>query len=202
MSQQSAASKPSLQGVRIKARKGAVKAQAKHEPTSIYPLFLFYFILSYFNNIFSVFRDQLYKHLETVPEADFDSFATKLVQAGSTLEFLKYADALFEIILVGGLLQPGGSFIDDGAPTSPFTVFNAKEPAEVDDIKKYAEVLNKLIRRFKPSFSTYHRFLLTSLLDINTFKSLSRNLHFQLYSSTYTAGRPHRKTSYRLQSDS
>ena len=41
MSQQSAASKPSLQGVRIKARKGAVKAQAKHEPTSIDILFLF-----------------------------------------------------------------------------------------------------------------------------------------------------------------
>ena len=113
--------------------------------------------------IFSVFRDQLYKHLETVTEADFDSFATKLVQAGSTLEFLKYADALFEIILVGGLLQPGGSFIDDGAPTSPFTVFNSKEPAEVDDIKKYTEVLNKLIRRFNPLFSTYCRFLLTAL---------------------------------------
>ena len=32
MSQQSAAAKPSLQGVRIKARKRAVKAQAKHEP--------------------------------------------------------------------------------------------------------------------------------------------------------------------------
>lgn len=129
MSQQSTAAKPSLQGVRIKARKGAVKAQAKHEP--------------------SVFRDQLYKHLETVPAGDFDSFATKLVQAGSTLEFLKYADALFEIILVGGLLQPGGSFVDDGAPVSPFTIFNAKEPAEVDDIKKYIEVINKLTRRYK-----------------------------------------------------
>jgi len=121
--------KPTLQGVRIKARKGAVKAQAKHEP--------------------GVFRDQLYKHLETVPENDFDSFATKLVQAGGTLEFLKYADALFEILLVGGLIQPGGSYVDDGAPVSPFTVFNAKEPANVDDIKKYIEVLNKLIRRYK-----------------------------------------------------
>lgn len=95
----------------------------------------------------TVFRDQLYKHLETVPENDFDSFATKLVQAGSTLEFLKYADPLFEILLVGGLIQPGGSYVDDGAPVSPFTIFNAKEPAEVDDIKKYIEVLNKLIRR-------------------------------------------------------
>ncbi|KDR75907.1 hypothetical protein GALMADRAFT_248685 [Galerina marginata CBS 339.88] len=129
MSQQSTAAKPSLQGVRIKARKGAVKAQAKHEP--------------------AVFRDQLYKHLETVQPGDFDAFATKLVQAGSTLEFLKYADPLFEIILVGGLLQPGGSFIDDNAPVSPFTIFNAKEPAEVDDIKKYVEVINKLTRRYK-----------------------------------------------------
>jgi len=128
MSQQAAA-KPSLQGVRIKARKGAVKAHAKHEPAT--------------------FRDQLYKHLETVPEGAFDSFATKLIQAGSQLEFLKYADALFEIILVGGLIQPGGSYIDDGAPVSPFTVFNAKEPVEIDEIKKYIQVLNKLIRRYK-----------------------------------------------------
>ncbi|KAF8532541.1 hypothetical protein JB92DRAFT_599623 [Gautieria morchelliformis] len=129
MSQQQAAPKPSLQGVRIKARKGAVKAQAKHEPT--------------------VFRDQLYKHLETVPEGDFDSFTSKLVQAGSTLEYLKYADALFEILLVGGLLQPGGSYVDDGAPPSPFSILQAKEPAEVDDMKKYVDVLNKLIRRYK-----------------------------------------------------
>ncbi|KAK1232296.1 hypothetical protein PQX77_004547 [Marasmius sp. AFHP31] len=129
MSQQSTAQKPSLQGVRIKARKGAVKAQAKHEPT--------------------VFRDQLYKHLENVPEGDFDAFTTKLIQAGSTLEFLKYADPLFEIILVGGLLQPGGSYYDDGAPVSPFTIFNAKEPAEIEDLKKYVDVLNKLIRRYK-----------------------------------------------------
>lgn len=34
MSQQPAAAKPTLQGVRIRARKGAVKAHAKHEPTS------------------------------------------------------------------------------------------------------------------------------------------------------------------------
>ena len=99
----------------------------------------------------AVFRDQLYKQLESVPEGDFDSFATKLVQAGSTLELLKYADTLFEILLVGGLIQPGGSYVDDGAPFSPFTIFNAKEPAEVDDIKKYVEVLNKLIRRYRIS---------------------------------------------------
>ncbi|KAL0955821.1 hypothetical protein HGRIS_002024 [Hohenbuehelia grisea] len=128
MSQQATASKPTLQGVRIKARKGAVKAQAKHEP--------------------DIFRDQLYKHLVTVTENDFDGFTATLVQAGSTLEFLKYADALFEIILVGGLLQPGGSYVDDGAPVSPFTIFNAPEPT-VQELKPYVDVLNKLIRRYK-----------------------------------------------------
>jgi len=148
MSQQSTAQKPSLQGVRIKARKGAVKAQAKHEPTGERSSSIEkknqYFNVNFINK---VFRDQLYKHLENVPEGDFDAFSTKLIQAGSTLEYLKYADTLFEIILVGGLLQPGGSYYDDGAPVSPFTIFNAKEPAEIEDLKKYVDVLNKLIRR-------------------------------------------------------
>ncbi|KAM5531277.1 hypothetical protein V8D89_015078 [Ganoderma adspersum] len=129
MSQQSAAPKPSLQGVRIRARKRAVKAQAKHEP--------------------DVFRDQFLKYLENVPPTDFDAIANKLVQAGSTLEFLKYADALFEILLVGGLLQPGGQYVDDGAPLSPFSILTAKEPVEVADVKQYVEVFNKLIRRYK-----------------------------------------------------
>jgi len=31
---------------------------------------------------------------------------------------------------------------------SPFTIFNSKEPVEVEDIKKYIEVINKLVRRY------------------------------------------------------
>ena len=69
------------------------------------------------------------------------------MQAGSTLEFLKYADAFYEIYFAGGLLQPGGNFVQDGAPPSPFSIINAKDPAEIDELKKYVDVLNKLIRR-------------------------------------------------------
>ena len=94
-----------------------------------------------------VFRDQVLKHLENVPPTDFEAITNKLVQAGGTLEFLKYADVLFEILLVGGLLQPGGQYVDDGTPLSPFAIINAKEPVEVADVKQYVEVLNKLIRR-------------------------------------------------------
>lgn len=129
MSQQPAASKPSLQGVRIKARKGQVKAQAKHEP--------------------AVFRDQLYKYLESVQANDFDGFTAKLVLAGSTLEYLKYAVALFEILLVGGLIQPGGSYLDDNAPMSPFSIFNASNPPDVMELRNYVDVFHKLNRRFK-----------------------------------------------------
>ncbi|KAG2096042.1 hypothetical protein BD769DRAFT_1678188 [Suillus cothurnatus] len=93
--------------------------------------------------------DQLYKHLETVPENDFEGFSAKLVQAGGTLEYLKYADALFEILLVGGLIQPGGSYLDDGAPMSPFSIFNARNPPDIEELKKYVDVFNKLNRRFK-----------------------------------------------------
>lgn len=120
-----------------------------------------------------VFRDQLYKHLETVQEGDFDSFVTKLVQAGSTLEYLKYAEPLFEIIFVGGLLQPGGSFLDDGAPISPFTIANAKEPVEVGEIKNYIGVIDKLIRRYCHFLDDYHSII---KLSINRYKYLQKPL--------------------------
>jgi hypothetical protein len=89
----------------------------------------------------------VYKHLEAIPQGDYDAVTNKLIQAGYTLEFLKYADALFDILFVGGLLQPGGLYLDADGPTSPFSLFQIKVPAEAEEIKKFVEVLNKLIRR-------------------------------------------------------
>ncbi|KAF8757204.1 eIF4-gamma/eIF5/eIF2-epsilon [Rhizoctonia solani] len=140
--------KPSLQGVRIKARKGAVKAQAKHErAVSVHTITLV--LLALTPCPAAVFRDQVYKYLEPVQSGDFEGYTKELVAAGGTLEYLKYADALFEILIVGGLLQPGGNFLDDGAPKSPFSVANVPEPVQIDEVKKYVEVFNKLIRRYK-----------------------------------------------------
>lgn len=141
--------------------------------------------------LLAVFRDQLYKHLETVPEGDFDAFANKLVLAGGSLELLKYADVLFEILLVGGLLQPGGSYIDDGAPMSPFSVFNAKEPVEVSDVKKYVEVLNNLIRRYVFREQYVHRrfgLIRRGRSDTSISRSLSRRHLSLAFCSTFTAG--------------
>jgi len=98
-------------------------------------------------NVQAVASDQLYKHFEVVTPGDFDGYQNKLIQAGSTLEFLKYSGALFEILLVGGLLQRGGTYEDDGAPLSPFSILQAPEPMEINEMKKFADVFDKLIRR-------------------------------------------------------
>ncbi|KAK4051371.1 hypothetical protein OIV83_002855 [Microbotryomycetes sp. JL201] len=119
--------KPSLVGVRNKQRKGVQKAQAKFEPQA--------------------FRDQLLKHLESTPQ-DFDAIAAKLESLGNQLDYHKYDQQLFELLLVGGLLAPGGGLVDDDAPKSTFSVIDsASSPVDMAEMKKIVEVFNKLIRR-------------------------------------------------------
>ncbi|WFD00744.1 hypothetical protein MYAM1_003496 [Malassezia yamatoensis] len=112
----------------IKQRKGAVKSQAKFEPEA--------------------FRNALYKYFDTIQPGDWDGYLSSLDKAGNTLDYRKYTDQLFEILIVGGLLAPGGSYIDDGAPMSPFSIFAAKSDS-LEDVRPYVEVIEKMIRRYK-----------------------------------------------------
>ncbi|SCZ89291.1 BZ3500_MvSof-1268-A1-R1_Chr9g10358 [Microbotryum saponariae] len=138
--------KPNLVGVRNKQRKGVQKAQAKFEPLA--------------------FRDQLIKHLESVPEHDFDAVASKLDVLGNQLDYRKYEQQLFELLLVGGLLAPGGGFLDDGAAKSTFSVTgSAKEPVEVSDVKSIVDVFNKLTRRYKYLQKGFEETALPSILQ-------------------------------------
>ncbi|WFD32030.1 hypothetical protein MSPP1_003072 [Malassezia sp. CBS 17886] len=111
-----------------KQRKGAVKSQAKFEP--------------------EVFRNSLYKYFETIQPGDWDGYLNSLDKAGNTLDYRKYADQLIEILIVGGLLAPGGAFVDDGSPRSPFSIF-AAESEKVEDVRPYVDVIEKMIRRYK-----------------------------------------------------
>ncbi|KAK1925481.1 hypothetical protein DB88DRAFT_484092 [Papiliotrema laurentii] len=123
--------KPSLTGVRIKQRKGQAKATAKFEPEA--------------------FRDALLLHLALIPTPPTtDALVSKLVQAGSTLEFLKYSEQLFEILFVGGLLQPGGSYLDD--KRSPVYILKddpEERAAGWDSVKDMVEVFKRVIQRYK-----------------------------------------------------
>ncbi|KAH8919527.1 ARM repeat-containing protein [Atractiella rhizophila] len=127
----------------VQTRKSAQKAQAKFEP--------------------EVFRDLLVRHLQALPNqpatqnsnesryAFFDVVAKKLDELeGETLDFRRYEQQLWEILLCGKLLTPSGSFVDDGADASPFSVFaSMQEPVEFKDALKVVEVFHKLIRRYK-----------------------------------------------------
>ena len=76
---------PTLAGSRIKQRKGVAKSQAKFEP--------------------EVFRDALFSHFESVSSpTDWDGYAAALDKAGNTLDYRKYSDQLFDILIAGGIL--------------------------------------------------------------------------------------------------
>ncbi|CAO3662123.1 unnamed protein product [Rhizopus microsporus] len=125
-SQASTNPKPVLHGVRIKQRKGVQKANAKHEP--------------------EIFRENILGQLNTIKKGDFEAISSKLDSLGNTLDYRKYGDSLFEILITGGIIEAGG-IINDDSERSSFCIFAAEDDAAV--IKKYVEVFSKLIRRYK-----------------------------------------------------
>ncbi|CDS03997.1 hypothetical protein LRAMOSA06952 [Lichtheimia ramosa] len=147
-SQTTTNTKPALHGVKIKQRKGVQKAQAKHEP--------------------EVFRDNLLTHLSSIDKDNFDAISSKLDAAGNTLEYRKYADSLWEILITGGIVEPGG-IIDANAERSSFCLFSAPDDPEV--IKKHVTVFNKLIRRYKYLQKSLDDTLKHVLQFINKWKS-------------------------------
>lgn len=149
---QANAAKPSLTGVRIKQRKGQARATAKFEPEA--------------------FRDNLLTYLVSLPaDATPDQILAKLVAAGAQLELLKYSDAFFELLICGGLLQPGGSYLDaagDETKRSKIAILRTKGTglgdADIGDedqtlagdqgdwkkeIRDLVDVLKRLIQRYK-----------------------------------------------------
>lgn len=51
-----------------------------------------------------VFRDSFLKPLNAAKPNDYDDLTQKLDAAGNTLDYRKYGDSLFEILIIGGIL--------------------------------------------------------------------------------------------------
>ncbi|KAE8596395.1 hypothetical protein XENTR_v10016084 [Xenopus tropicalis] len=118
--------KPVLTGQRFKTRKRDEKE--KFEPT--------------------VFRDTIIQGLNEAGN-DLEAVAKFLDTTGSRLDYRRYAETLFDILIAGSMLAPGGSRIDDGDKTKQTNhcVFAAEEDHET--MRNYAQVFRKLIRRYK-----------------------------------------------------
>lgn len=120
--------KPTLSGQRIKTRKR--DEREKYDPAS--------------------FRDAILQGFKE-SGTDLELVSKFLDTAGSKLDYRRYGEALFDILLAGGILAPGGTLAPDLDPLktsrTEVCVFAAENDLEV--LKNHAQVITKLIRRYK-----------------------------------------------------
>ncbi|XP_054709842.1 LOW QUALITY PROTEIN: eIF5-mimic protein 2-like [Uloborus diversus] len=122
--------KPTLSGQRIKTRKRDEKE--KYDPTG--------------------FRDSIIQGLNE-SGTDLELVSKFLDTAGSKLDYRRYGETLFDILLAGGILAPGGTLAVDVDPQKTtrggtnVCIFTADD--NLDTLKTYAQVITKLIRRYK-----------------------------------------------------
>ncbi|KAJ2520701.1 hypothetical protein H4217_001875 [Coemansia sp. RSA 1939] len=131
MSAQVSNEKPTLNGVRIRARKRDAKAQAKYEPED------------FIENVLQLTKD--------IEPSDYSKISNVLDTAGNTLDYRRYGDTFFELLVTGGLIAPGGIIeYDEEYGRLPFCLF---ELATVDDpltgAKSWTNLIIKLTRRYK-----------------------------------------------------
>ncbi|KAJ8367665.1 hypothetical protein AAFF_G00313650 [Aldrovandia affinis] len=143
--------KPVLTGQRFKTRKRDEKE--KFEPT--------------------VFRDTIVVGLSEA-SGDLDAVAKFLDVTGSRLDYRRYADTLFDILIAGSMLAPGGTRIDDGDKTkvTNHCVFTA--PENHASLRSYAQVFNKLIRRYKYLEKAFEDEIKKLLLFLKAFSESER----------------------------
>lgn len=117
--------KPVLSGQRIKTRKRDEKE--KYDPNG--------------------FRDALVQGLERAG-GDLDAAYKYLDSAGSKLDYRRYGEVIFDVLIAGGLLLPGGSVSMDGeSPKTNTCIFSANE--DMDTMRNFEQVFVKLMRRYK-----------------------------------------------------
>jgi len=117
--------RPVLSGQRIKTRKR--DEREKYDPTG--------------------FRDAVIAGLEKT-QGDLELISKYLDIAGNKLDYRRYGEVLFDILIAGGLLVPGGSISQDGEkPETSYCIFKA--PEDMASMRNHEQVFIKLMRRYK-----------------------------------------------------
>ncbi|XP_011643409.1 protein krasavietz [Pogonomyrmex barbatus] len=118
--------KPILSGQRIKTRKR--DEREKYDPTG--------------------FRDAVLLGLEKAGN-DLEAISKFLDAAGSKLDYRRYGEALFDIMIAGGLLVPGGSIAQDGDKPVKTSACVFEQPEDMESMRNFEQVFIKLMRRYK-----------------------------------------------------
>ncbi|XP_042350932.1 basic leucine zipper and W2 domain-containing protein 1-A [Plectropomus leopardus] len=141
--------KPTLTGQRFKTRKRDEKE--KFEP--------------------SQFQENIVQGLNQ-SGTDLEAVTKFLDASGAKLDYRRYAETLFDILVAGGKLAPGGTLSDDVTCTE-FCLFKAQE--DMVTMQAYAHVFNKLIRRYKYLEKTFEEEIKKLLLFLKGFTESERN---------------------------
>lgn len=67
-------------------------------------IFFFFYSIQLIYYILTVFRDSILKILSGAQPDNFEEISQTLDAAGNTVDFRKYGETLFEILLTGGVL--------------------------------------------------------------------------------------------------
>ncbi|XP_078117677.1 eIF5-mimic protein 2-A-like [Sander vitreus] len=103
---------------------------------------------------------------------DLEAVAKFLDASGAKLDYRRYAETLFDILVAGGMLEPGGTMSGDAICTE-FCLFKAQE--DIETMKAYAQVFNKLIRRYKYLEKGFEEEIKKLLLFLKGFTESERN---------------------------
>ncbi|XP_061579985.1 eIF5-mimic protein 2-A-like [Cololabis saira] len=104
--------------------------------------------------------------------SDLEAVAKFLDASGAKLDYRRYAETLFDILVAGGMLAPGGSLSEDMTQTE-FCVFKAEE--DMETMQAHAQVFNKLIRRYKYLEKGFEEEIKKLLLFLKGFTESERN---------------------------
>lgn len=142
--------KPVLSGQRIKTRKRDEKE--KYDPNG--------------------FRDALVLGLERAG-GDLDAAYKFLDAGGSKLDYRRYGEVIFDVLIAGGLLLPGGGVSMDGeSPKTNTCIFSASE--DMDTMRNFEQVFVKLMRRYKYLEKMFEEEMKKVLVYLKGFEAVNR----------------------------
>lgn len=143
------AERPVLSGQRIKARKR--DEREKNDPTG--------------------FRDAVIAGLEA--SEDLEQIYKFLDNTGNKLDYRRYGEVLFDILIAGGLLVPGGSISQDGEkPRTDCCIFAASE--DMESMRNHEQIFQRLMRRHKYLEKMFEEEMKKVLIFIKGFTPLER----------------------------
>ncbi|KAL1122921.1 hypothetical protein AAG570_003246, partial [Ranatra chinensis] len=127
----------------------------------------------------SGFRDSILVGLDKAG-TDLDAISKFLDSAGSKLDYRRYGEALFDILIAGGLLNscisavPGGSIAQDGDKPCKTKACIFDAPEDMVSMRNYEQVFIKLIRRYKYLEKMFEDEMKKVLMFVKGFSELER----------------------------